>query len=99
MGRSFFWGVCDGGFWEDETAGTGARKTGVAVIRAAKRGMERYVHRGGLPTWAGKLLGTYFSVPVSPAAIERLVFCVICETNLGNGFVFENLKQTINWLG
>ncbi len=36
--------------------------------QGSEKGTERYVHRAGLQTWAGELLGTYFSVPFSPAA-------------------------------
>jgi hypothetical protein len=78
------------GFGRTKPLGRGEKNRGIGDP-GSETGTERYVHRGGLPAWAGRLLGTYFSVPFSPAAIGRLVFCVICETNLGNGFVFANL--------
>jgi hypothetical protein len=57
-----------------ETAGKGWEKQEIGR-QGSEKGTERYVHRGGLSTWAGKLLGTYFSVPFSPfspAAAGRL---------------------------
>jgi hypothetical protein len=53
-----------------ETSGTGS-KNRVDGDPGSEKGRERYVHRGGLPTWAGKRLGTCFSVPFSPAATGR----------------------------
>jgi hypothetical protein len=48
-----------------ETAGTGRENRGTGNP-GNEKGTERYVHRGGLPTWGGKLLGTYLSVPFRP---------------------------------
>jgi hypothetical protein len=62
----------------------------------------------GVLKWARRNDGFYLAGQVgsggfargvgAPLSVGRAVECVICETNLGNGFVFENLVMRVTCL-